>query len=237
MKKIYSILIVVTLGFVGLYLYLHTTSGEYYRTYSLDKQYSVYGAKYFYENFMPRFPGQSGDASGKVYLYDEIENKVIGSGEIPMLWMVPDVIFTENEAYYKGGDWIRWKLPRKILLREFRVKFPDGVYKELTPFGELWHEYQIKDIEGIRVTMYDYYYGDGYPSIEHDYEYFPDKVEDGKIWYVLSSKFYREGKLESKYYTKGYYNHIITEKCGMDVRYNISTGEIIEMKYWGDCYK
>jgi len=117
-KKLILICFIATVIFIGGYLTLFSTSGKYYQTYSPDKQYSVYASKYYYERFMPRMPGQSGDAAGKVYLYDEVENKIINNATIPILWMTESIVWEEDKAYFKGTDYPHagkpWSLPRPL---------------------------------------------------------------------------------------------------------------------------
>ena len=99
------------------YFVLFATSGEYYRTYSPDKQFSVYASKYAYERYMPYMAGHAGDAAGKVYLYDELEKKVIASARIPIMWMTEGIIWEEGKAYFKDLDYPSadnpWILPER----------------------------------------------------------------------------------------------------------------------------
>jgi hypothetical protein len=117
-KAIIIILSIVSVFIISLYVWLNTTSGVYYKVYSEDKQYSVYAAKNNYEKFFMVFLGQSGDASGKVYLYDEVNKKIIDCANIPMIWMTGEIQWDENVAYFKSDDYPNiinpWKLPRPI---------------------------------------------------------------------------------------------------------------------------
>lgn len=108
----------ITILLISLVLWSNSTNGVFYKVYSPDKQYSVYAAKYNYENFSMVFPGHSGDASGKVYLYDEVEKKVINSASIAMVWMTGEIQWEKDMAYFKGDNYPTilepWKLPRPI---------------------------------------------------------------------------------------------------------------------------
>ncbi len=117
MKKIaLSIILIVII----LVVFLMSTSGEYYRTYSPDKQYSVYASKNNWELFSMRMSDDNGDASGKVFLYDEIEKKIINQAKIPMISLTRDLLWADSIAYYKReNDYPNitnpWKLPRSIV--------------------------------------------------------------------------------------------------------------------------
>jgi len=117
-KRLLCLCLLAAVLFIGGYVTLFSTSGEYYRTYSPDRQYSVYASKYYYERFMPRMPGQSGDAAGKVFLYDEVEKRVINSATIPILWMTEAIVWDQDNAYFKGTYYPYagnpWRLPRPI---------------------------------------------------------------------------------------------------------------------------
>ncbi len=119
MKLKQFIIIGLILTVTGLIAFLSSLGGEYYRTYSPDKQYSVFAQKYNYENFLPGMLGGGGDARGRLVLYDEIEKKIIDKGEIIMLSLTPEIQWEENHAYYIGEEnypnILRpWTLPRKI---------------------------------------------------------------------------------------------------------------------------
>ena len=119
MKKIKIFLLIVLVLGIGFIIYLKSTSGEYYKTFSPDNQYSVYASQYNWENFINRFPSGGSDASGVVYLYDEIEDKIINKAHIGMLWLTPEINWTKNTAYFTGDEHPNiikpWKLPRPIL--------------------------------------------------------------------------------------------------------------------------
>jgi hypothetical protein len=113
MQKVFKIvLLTCSIILIGLiYLFFNYTTGEYYRIYSPDQQYSVYASKKIYEIFLPAMPGQSGDASGKVFLYDEIEKKVINSGKIPMVSMTSDIEYLEIASVFEttsAQSFSRW---------------------------------------------------------------------------------------------------------------------------------
>ncbi len=120
MKKKILILLMLLIFLKMAHILLFSTWEEFYRTYSPDKQYSVFASKYFYEYLIPHFIGQSGDASGRVYLYDEVSKKVINKAKIKMIGMTTEIVWEEEIAYFKGDDYPTilnpWRLPRKIKL-------------------------------------------------------------------------------------------------------------------------
>lgn len=118
MKRTWILLLIVAAILAGtVYCVLFSTRGEYYRTYSPNGQFSVYASPYFYERHMPRMPGQAGDAAGRVYLYDELEKKVIANAPIPILWMTEGIIWEDGKAFFKDSDYPSennpWVLPAR----------------------------------------------------------------------------------------------------------------------------
>ena len=97
-----------------LYWYAYLTEGEYYRTYSPDGQYSVYSAAYNFELYLPIPFHKYSDMSGQVYLYDEVEKKIIDSGYIEMTSLAVDVRWEEDRTHFIGGDFLSFDLPREI---------------------------------------------------------------------------------------------------------------------------
>jgi len=47
------------------------------KSYSPDRQYSFYGKIFFLDQFIPMSPGSGSDARVIVYLYDEINKKIL----------------------------------------------------------------------------------------------------------------------------------------------------------------
>ena len=122
MKRILVLVGFATLATFGFGIaFMLSTSGEYYRTYSPDKQYSVYASKYNWAYFSFSMPGGGGDASGKVFLYDEVTKRTLYSAPIAMLWMVDGIKWTDSTAYFVGETHPNvldpWKLPRPILVQ------------------------------------------------------------------------------------------------------------------------
>ena len=119
MKKIKIFLLILFVVGIGFIPYLKSTHGEYYKTFSPDNQYSVYASQYNWEKFIIRMPCGGSVASGVIYLYDEIEDKIINNAHIDLLWLTPEINWTKNTAYFIGDEYPNimepWKLPRPIL--------------------------------------------------------------------------------------------------------------------------
>ncbi|QAR30763.1 hypothetical protein EQP59_05125 [Ornithobacterium rhinotracheale] len=119
MNKRKTILIII----VGVFLFCKVSdsiSVKLYKKYSKDGQYSVYGTKTFPDLLMPKMPGQGGDVEGTIYLYDEIENKILYSSKIPSIHLIYSSFeFSERTAYFVGDELVPniltpWVLPRPI---------------------------------------------------------------------------------------------------------------------------
>ncbi len=81
-------ILIFTLIVIGIYQLFNITDDTiYYKFYSPDKQYSAYAKKFSYYRYLKlSFPGsRSSDAPGKVYVYDEINKKVISTAKISMI--------------------------------------------------------------------------------------------------------------------------------------------------------
>lgn len=238
MKKIYIIISVVILIVIGAYVYFTGTSGEIYRKiYSPDGQYSVYALKYRYGQYIPVFPGQGSDAPGKIYLYDEVEKKVLASGHIPMVWMLGDIEWSEDRAYFKGDSEIDWRLPRKVKM-PYSIEYPDNVYKVFSPFGEIQEDGQYIEVNGQRLILCMRFYDENYNvSIEHLFNYFPEKTdEDKEPWTIVTSRFYRNRKLYREYCFQGY-RRSVNDYCGIEKEFDEETGKVLSEIKHGDCYQ
>jgi hypothetical protein len=115
MKKVFKILI---LPLLLLIWYGLSTKGEYYSVMSPNGQYRVYASAYNYELYLPIPFRRYGDMSGRVYLYDEVAKKIIDSAPIEMTSLALDVRWRKDEAYFIGGDFISFKLPHEINVKE-----------------------------------------------------------------------------------------------------------------------
>lgn len=117
-KKRYIILAVLVILIFCIYQYFHTVGDyEYSRDYSPDGQYSVYIKPYKHDFMMDvvKFPFQkSADRSGKIFLYDEIEKRIITSAHVDMVGFV-DIEWLEDKVYTKGEGGLDKSLPRKII--------------------------------------------------------------------------------------------------------------------------
>lgn len=116
-KKYITLRLILGLGFL-VYFFLYTTEDKRYAEVTTpDGQYTIYSCKYKYCRYSRYFPFHESDYdSGKAYLYDEVEKKVIGSGHVDMVSM-DHLAWSEEDIYFKGeGPW--WKLPRKMMRLE-----------------------------------------------------------------------------------------------------------------------
>ncbi len=112
MKIPYIIILGIFAGIMIVIYWLSTiTEGEYYRRHSPDGQYSVYASRNKYFNLNLPFV-KFNDAGGKIHLYDELENKLVGSSSIGMISDINELFWNEEEVYSKAS--INIKLPRKI---------------------------------------------------------------------------------------------------------------------------
>lgn len=126
MKLTYKIILgILICTFCSFYWLSNITEGEYYRRHSPDGQYSIYASRDKYFNFKIPFVKFS-DAGGKIHLYDELENKLVGSSSIDMISNINELFWTENELYSKGSM-RNIKLPRKIhsnIIQEYEKSIP-----------------------------------------------------------------------------------------------------------------
>jgi hypothetical protein len=97
-----------------------STKGEDYICYSPDGQYRVYGAVYNFALWIPVPFLKYRDLTGRVYLYDELEEKIIDSATIQPIESISYVQWYKNEVYFLGGNEISFKLPREIEFKEKR---------------------------------------------------------------------------------------------------------------------
>ena len=113
-KRTVKFSFLIALLIIGIASYMFSTTGCYYKRYSPDNQYSIYASKYRHNKFtqLNLIATRSSDASGRVYLYDEIEKRIIYSSHIGMVGNSQDIKWFEDYARDKAT--IYWKLPRKI---------------------------------------------------------------------------------------------------------------------------
>ena len=64
---------------------------------SLCRKYRVDYYYYFRESLMPVSPGSSSDKSGCLYIYRQSDNKMLFREEVPMIQMVGDIRFYQDE--------------------------------------------------------------------------------------------------------------------------------------------
>jgi hypothetical protein len=241
MRKVFKIILfsclIVLIGLI--YLFFNYATGEYYRVYSPDKQYSVYASKNIYENFLPAMPGQSGDASGKVYLYDEIEKKVINSGDIPMISLVGDIEWTETEAYFKSDFYPNaantWKLPRK-LKQPSAKELEDGTIITFSILGYKADESKFEMVSGCKkMISYTSYNSLGEPLLEWKKEYSKAETESCDFTsYIIHEKRYMQNKLVAESYKHAGCDDCEFYPCGIWRNYD-AFGSLIDSAVYKPC--
>lgn len=131
MKTLHTIIVGTLTGLVILIYWLgNITEGVYYKSYSPDGQYSRYASKYKYFYFHFPFNGKS---AGKVYVYDELTNKLVGSSSLTMISNIYKTDWNEESLTQKGHFSI--KLPRKINAKNI------DEYKKSVPLKYTWNLY------------------------------------------------------------------------------------------------
>ncbi|NRD20050.1 hypothetical protein HNV08_08315 [Winogradskyella eckloniae] len=112
--------IIVVILFILLILFMVSTAHTSQKIYSPDKQYSVYATTYMYSKlFCAVFSYMDCWHSGKIYLYDEIEEKVLETvftevteNYTTVNWLTKDMVSFENIDIKLPNDF--WYLPRPI---------------------------------------------------------------------------------------------------------------------------
>jgi len=242
--KPYKIIIgAILLSMILLIVWLCSASGVYYKTYSPDNQYSVYAKKYNWESFIPKMPGGSGDASGKVFLYDEVEHKTIGKAEITMISMTGDIKWDENSACFVGEDYPNalnpWKLPRpvkqpKIVIEEDTISL-EKVVREYALDNSLKYESKMKIVNGCQKTIAWKSYHNKQLQTEWNKEYATDSNQTCDFSaYILYQNDYENGKLKlkSEYYAGSDQSEEVP--CGSWIYYD-SKGKITKTENRGKC--
>ena len=88
-KKVKIILVIIGSLILGSVFFTKETSNKYYRTYSPDGQYSRYATIkepiYNFLNFDALPFEKFSDKPGKLYVYDELEDKIVGSSSLEMI--------------------------------------------------------------------------------------------------------------------------------------------------------
>jgi hypothetical protein len=85
------------------------------KSYSPDRQYSVYGKIFFLDQFIPMSPGSGSDGRISVYLYDEIDKKILCKTRA-IEQNIKEIRWTDSTtALLPGADGLEiCKLPRAI---------------------------------------------------------------------------------------------------------------------------
>ena len=226
----------------GIVLILFKTSGKYYQTFSPDRQYSVYASKYFYENFLPKMPGGSGDASGKVFLYDEVEKKVINSASIAIMWTVGDIEWDKNNAYFIGEEYPNilepWHLPRPIKMPYTKIEESDGtrIIKEFNSFDKL-HSITVDEFVSAcwKSVHYEAYDEQGNISFEWQKNYSEDlKSTCDFTSYIIHYRTYENRKLVSERFEHSSCDECKIFACGKETTWD-SKGNIKTQIQHDDC--
>lgn len=236
------LILVAMILFIAGYLFAFSASGEYYKTFSPDNQYSVYASKYHYENFIPKMSGQSGDAARKVFLYDEVERKIPNSAKIPMLWMTDEMVWEENEAYLKGADYPNisdpWHLPRPIKMPYTQTEENDSVriIREYSAFDELSSVTTQKQISACwKPINYEAYDEQGNKTLE--WQIYHSKAEESTCdftSYYAHYRHYQNGKLIRELFKHAGCDDCESYPCGTETAWD-EAGKIIFQEKYGDC--
>jgi hypothetical protein len=113
---------VVIAGIIGCTLIvLSFSTSTYVRLCSPDGQYSVTAEEYVFESFIPRFPGQAGDAAGRIVIYDEVTKKRLFRAHVPMAQLIWELVWEGPRAYFIGDQQHPTILDPWILPREVRT--------------------------------------------------------------------------------------------------------------------
>ncbi|WP_103865602.1 hypothetical protein [Aquimarina sp. I32.4] len=154
MKLIYKIILGILICiFIIIYWVSTITEGEYYRRHSPDGQYSIYASRDKYFNIKIPFE-KLGDTGGKIHLYDELENKLVGSSSIDMISNINELFWNEEEVYSKGSM-RNIKLPRKINTKTIKE------YYKTIPVKYSWNlfiqgrHYKVDEVSHRRLVVSD----------------------------------------------------------------------------------
>ncbi|SIR18366.1 hypothetical protein [Maribacter ulvicola] len=144
---------ILTCTLIALYWFSNQTEGEYYRRHSPDGQYSIYASRNKYFNLDIAF-SNFGDKGGKIHLYDELENKIIGTASIAMISNINEWFWSEEELHSKGSI-INIKLPRKISTKTINK------YNKSLPVKDSWNlfnqgkQYKVEKISHRKLKVSD----------------------------------------------------------------------------------
>ena len=193
MKKIIALISIIII-LIGV---LFSTSGHYYGYLSPDHQFSIYCSKYNYEHLLGT---EHSYASGKVFLYDQIENKIIAEKTIPLISATQDAQWSEKSVSLRCEGLPSFKLPRNVKL-PYQVDYKNGSYKVFEPDGSLSREgYNLIVINGKcykRGT--EKVYSNGKLFSVKTYEYFPDSLpnstNDTLLTHIIKHDSYKNGNL------------------------------------------
>lgn len=233
MKK-YIILISIISIIIGA---LFSTSGHYYGVMSPDGQFSIYTSKYNFEYLLGT---EHSYASGKVFLYDEIEDNVIESKKVSRISATHEAQWSKQSVSLRCEGLPSFKLPRKIKL-PYKVDYKNGLYKVFEPDGSLSREgYNLIVVDGhcYQRGTEKKYFNDKLSYIKV-HEYFPDslptKTNKDSLIHILKEDWYKNGVLTSH---KEYQHRLKDNRwcnCGNWISYDKNKKPSKVIKYQ-DCY-
>ena len=105
--------LIVVIIFILLTLFMFSEAQTSNKIYSPDKQYSVYAKTYMYSEILCVFSYMDCWHNGKIYLYDEIEKKVLES------------VFTEVTETYESVNWLSKDM---VSFKNIDIKIPNDFW-------------------------------------------------------------------------------------------------------------
>lgn len=89
-----------------------TENKKLFKSYSPYGEYSIYVSKYKYEKYLPKIPN-AGYGSGKIYLFDEVNQKVISSCGLSSISDIENFQWDDEYVRDRAEHWL--KLPRPLV--------------------------------------------------------------------------------------------------------------------------
>ena len=133
MKKILIIIAIILLMLFGLSLIRYNQSQKHF---SVDGQYSFYAKRSLFGRTLTTMPGDGDTGGGTIYLYDEIEKKVILQFETS--WVRADMeacqFSSDGEVFYSksvDGPWFNLPRPLKKMPSRTDKKIKSGFNIEI----------------------------------------------------------------------------------------------------------
>ena len=189
------------------------------------------------------FPGnQSGDASGKIYLYDEVTKKVINSSSIPMISMTNEIHWTANSAYFKADIYPNisnpWRLPRPVKMDYTKIEELDTlkIIREFSSFDKLQSITIQKPISSCwKPINYESYDKNGNKDFEWQKQYSTSKESSCDFTsYIIHYQYYKNKKIVKDYFEHSACDDCETYSCGTKTEWD-SLGNIMNKENYQDC--